>query len=135
MPCLTQRHVCCTLCVLCVWFLKAFVIVTSIVLVLLGILGFSSTRHTLFISDKPLHFICFAFSTALFYWIWDVEEYSRRIWYWRRAPTIITSVVCFFCVSLFFSLIVKYTLYAPNISGDLWLLVVFIYKYSRWSHD
>jgi len=33
----------------------------------------------------------------VFYFIIDVEEDARRIWFWRRSGLIFTGVICFFC--------------------------------------
>jgi hypothetical protein len=47
-------------------------------------------------SDKVLHCSGFAVATFLIFWIWVVpDEALHRIWYWRRLPRLVTSVVCF----------------------------------------
>ncbi|KAI0779363.1 hypothetical protein C8Q74DRAFT_1258640 [Fomes fomentarius] len=73
-----------------------FLLFTCLVLLTLAFLGFTNVSHSLPINDKALHFVCMGFATAVFYFIFDVEEDARRIWFWRSAPLIFTGVVCFF---------------------------------------
>jgi hypothetical protein len=35
--------------------------------------------------------------TAIFYFVIDVEEEARRIWFWRHLAMILTIFICFFC--------------------------------------
>jgi len=65
-------------------------------MLLLAMLGFTNFSRSLPLNDKLLHFICFCIATAVFYFIFDVEEDSRRIWFWRHAGLIFTAIVCFF---------------------------------------
>ncbi|KAI0085184.1 hypothetical protein BDY19DRAFT_459789 [Irpex rosettiformis] len=73
-----------------------FVLFTSLVMILLAFLGFTNFAHALPVNDKLLHFFCLMFATGIFYFIFDVEEDARRIWFWRYAPLIFTGIVCFF---------------------------------------
>ncbi|TFY76880.1 hypothetical protein EWM64_g7133 [Hericium alpestre] len=73
-----------------------FVLLTVLVMLVLSLLGFTNISHGLPVNDKVLHFFCLGLATALFYFIWDVEEEARRIWFWRRAALILTTVVCVF---------------------------------------
>ncbi|KAJ7632683.1 hypothetical protein FB45DRAFT_913155 [Roridomyces roridus] len=74
-----------------------FLIATAIVMLTLAVLGFTNFSRSLPLNDKALHFLCFCIATGVFYFIFDVEEDSRRIWFWRHAALIFTGVVCFFC--------------------------------------
>ena len=79
----------------------AFVLLTFVSLVVLALLGFHPTlaqkiSPPIPFSDKLLHFVCFFFASAQFYSIWVVED-SRRDWYWRYFPEIISTVVCLGC--------------------------------------
>ncbi|KAI0339809.1 hypothetical protein BDW22DRAFT_1360828 [Trametopsis cervina] len=73
-----------------------FVLFTSLVMVILAFLGFTNFAHALPINDKILHFVCLMLATGIFYFIFDVEEDARRIWFWRYSPLIFTGIVCFF---------------------------------------
>lgn len=73
-----------------------FVLFTSLIIVVLAFLGFTNFAHALPINDKILHFICLMLATGVFYFIFDVEEDARRIWFWRCSPLIFTGIVCFF---------------------------------------
>ncbi|TFK23944.1 hypothetical protein FA15DRAFT_687694 [Coprinopsis marcescibilis] len=74
-----------------------FLIFTCLIMVLLAFLGFTNFSRALPLNDKLLHFLCFALATGVFYFILDVEEDARRIWFWRYSPLIFTTFVCFFC--------------------------------------
>ena len=83
----------------------AFVLLTFGSLVILALLGFHPTlaqkiSPPIPFSDKLLHFVCFFFASAQFYSIWVVED-SRRDWYWRYFPEIISVVVCLGCTYSF----------------------------------
>jgi len=65
-------------------------------MLLLALLGFTNVSHSLPLNDKFLHLTCFCIATGVFYFIFDVEEDARRIWFWRHANLIFTAVVCFF---------------------------------------
>jgi len=74
------------------WFLGA----TTVVMLILGLLGFTNIPHAFPINDKVLHFVCFTIATGVFYFIFDVDEDARRIWIWRNAGLITTGILCFF---------------------------------------
>jgi len=69
-------------------------------MVILAFLGFTNFSQALPLNDKLLHFICFLVATGVFYFIFDVEEDARRIWFWRHSGLIFTAIVCFFCGGL-----------------------------------
>jgi len=73
-----------------------FLLFTSLIMILLAFLGFTNFVRRLPLNDKILHFICLGVATGVFYFIWDVEEDARRIWFWRNSGVIITGVICFF---------------------------------------
>lgn len=75
------------------WFL-AF---TCIVMVLLALLGLTSISRSLPLNGELLRFLCFCLATGVFYFIVDVEEEARRIWFWRHSGLIFTGITCFFC--------------------------------------
>ncbi|KAF8635191.1 hypothetical protein AX17_003967 [Amanita inopinata Kibby_2008] len=77
-----------------------FLLFTCVIVVILAFLGFTNLSRALPINDKVLHFVCFVLVTAVFYFIFDVEEEARRIWSWRHFVTIFTIVACFFCGSI-----------------------------------
>jgi hypothetical protein len=64
-------------------------------MVVLAFLGFTNFSRSL--PDKLLHFLCFCIATGVFYFIIDVEESARRIWFWRHSALIFTAFTCFFC--------------------------------------
>ncbi|EAU91442.2 hypothetical protein CC1G_01931 [Coprinopsis cinerea okayama7 len=66
-------------------------------MILLAFLGFTNVSKSLPLNTKLLHFFCFALATTVFYFIIDVEEQARRIWFWRYSSLIFTTVICFFC--------------------------------------
>ncbi|KAF7363491.1 hypothetical protein MSAN_01005200 [Mycena sanguinolenta] len=74
-----------------------FLLFTTLVMFVLAFLGFTNFSRSLPLNDKALHFLCFGLATAVFYFIIDVEEDQRRVWFWRNANLIITGFVCFFC--------------------------------------
>jgi len=59
--------------------------------------GFTNFSRSLPLNDKLLHSLCFCIATGVFYFIIDVEESARRIWFWRHSPLIFTAFTCFFC--------------------------------------
>jgi len=69
-----------------------FLVFTCLTMALFAFLGFTnfSLNYTF------LHFLCFTLATGVFYFIFDVEEDARRIWFWRRSGVIFTIAVCFF---------------------------------------
>ncbi|KAF9010575.1 hypothetical protein BDQ17DRAFT_1299080 [Cyathus striatus] len=74
-----------------------FIVFTFLVMVVLAFLGFTDFSRALPLNDKLLHFICFCLATAVFYFIIDVEESARRIWFWRHSGLIFTGFICFVC--------------------------------------
>jgi len=75
------------------WFL-AF---TCIIMVMLALLGFTNFSRSLPLNDKLLHFVCFTLATGVFYFIVDVDESARRVWFWRYFGLLFTFFTCFFC--------------------------------------
>ncbi|KAF8444608.1 hypothetical protein L210DRAFT_3620159 [Boletus edulis BED1] len=73
-----------------------FLLLTISIMLLLAFLGFTNISHSLPLNDKFLHLTCFCIATGVFYFIFDIEEDARRIWFWRHANLIFTAVVCFF---------------------------------------
>ncbi|KXN90995.1 hypothetical protein AN958_03062 [Leucoagaricus sp. SymC.cos] len=74
-----------------------FLVFTCAVMVLLAFLGFTDFSRALSLNDKLLHFLCFMVATGVFYFIVDIEESARRIWFWRYFNLIFTYFICFFC--------------------------------------
>ncbi|KAF7428276.1 hypothetical protein PC9H_007497 [Pleurotus ostreatus] len=74
-----------------------FLVLTTLVMIILAFLGFTNFAHALPLNDKILHFVCFMLATGVFYFIFDVEEEARRIWFWRHANMLLTGFICFFC--------------------------------------
>ncbi|KAJ3834617.1 hypothetical protein F5878DRAFT_630054 [Lentinula raphanica] len=74
-----------------------FIVFTVIIMFCLAILGFTNVSHYFPLNDKFLHFICFLIATTVFYFVFDVDEEYRRIWFWRHSGLIITGFLCFFC--------------------------------------
>ncbi|KAF9792913.1 hypothetical protein BJ322DRAFT_996208 [Thelephora terrestris] len=86
-----------------------FIVFTFIVMLVLAFLGFTNISHSLPLNDKLLHFMCLGIATGIFYFIFDVEDDARRIWFWRHSPLIFTGIVCFFAGG-FISEVVQSTL-------------------------
>ncbi|KAJ7449873.1 hypothetical protein FB451DRAFT_1286834 [Mycena latifolia] len=74
-----------------------FLLFTTLVMLVLAFLGFTNFSRALPLNDKALHFLCFGIATGVFYFIFDVDEDARRIWFWRHSALIFTGFVCFFC--------------------------------------
>ncbi|KAF9501913.1 hypothetical protein BDN71DRAFT_1438652 [Pleurotus eryngii] len=74
-----------------------FLVLTTLVMIVLAFLGFTNFAHVLPLNDKILHFVCFMLATGVFYFILDVEEEARRVWFWRHANMLFTGFICFFC--------------------------------------
>lgn len=62
----------------------------------LAMLGFTNFSRSLPLNDKLLHAVCFFLATGVFYFIFDVEEDARRIWFWRHSGLMFTAVTCVF---------------------------------------
>ncbi|KAF8554203.1 hypothetical protein OG21DRAFT_1597467 [Imleria badia] len=73
-----------------------FLLFTFAVMLILAFFGFSNVSHSIPLNDKFLHLTCFCIATGVFYFIFDVDEDARRIWFWRHANLIFTAVTCFF---------------------------------------
>ncbi|KAF8844305.1 hypothetical protein BDN67DRAFT_765193 [Paxillus ammoniavirescens] len=73
-----------------------FLFFTFIIMILLAFLGFTNFSHSLPLNDKFLHFACFCVATGVFYFVFDVEEDARRVWFWRHVGLIFSVIVCFF---------------------------------------
>jgi len=73
-----------------------FVVFTILIMLSLAFLGLTNVVHVFPLNDKLLHFFCLGIATGVFYFIFDVEEEHRRIWFWRNCPLILTLFVCFF---------------------------------------
>lgn len=76
----------------------AFLLLTTITMLILALLGFHPTLATKIsppvpFSDKLLHFICFFIASAQFYAIWVVEPTSRDS-IWRNYPEMLSILVC-----------------------------------------
>ncbi|KAI0256369.1 hypothetical protein BJV78DRAFT_1171422 [Lactifluus subvellereus] len=73
-----------------------FVVLTVLIMLTLALLGLTNLAHAIPLNDKLLHFFCLGIATGVFYFIFDVEEEYRRIWFWRHCPLLFTLFVCFF---------------------------------------
>lgn len=73
-----------------------FLLFTCAIMLLLAFFGLTNISRSLPLNDKFLHLTCFCIATGVFYFIFDVEEDARRVWFWRHANLIFTAVVCFF---------------------------------------
>jgi len=73
-----------------------FILFTSLIMMILALLGFTNIAQEWPLNDKILHFICFCVATGVFYFIFDVDEDARRIWFWRYFGLIATGFICFF---------------------------------------
>jgi len=73
-----------------------FVVLTFLIMLSLAFLGFTNFTHAIPLNDKLLHFFCLGIATGVFYFIFDVEEEYRRIWFWRHSPLMFTVFVCLF---------------------------------------
>lgn len=65
-------------------------------MIILAFLGLTNFSRSLPLNDKLLHFMCLGIATGVFYFIFDVEEDARRIWFWRHSGLIFTAITCFF---------------------------------------
>ncbi|KAG6335570.1 hypothetical protein ID866_3510 [Astraeus odoratus] len=73
-----------------------FLVFTVVIMILFAFLGFTDATRSLPLNDKFLHFTCLCLATGVFYFIFDVEEDARRIWFWRHSGLIFTAITCFF---------------------------------------
>lgn len=88
-------------------------------MLILAFLGFTKFSRPLPLNDKLLHFICLGIATGVFYFIFDVEEEARRIWFWRHAGLIFTAFVCFFCGGILSEFIQSMLPYKEFQTGDV----------------
>ncbi|CDO69211.1 hypothetical protein BN946_scf185042.g113 [Trametes cinnabarina] len=96
-----------------------FVVFTCVILIVLALLGFTNFSHALPLNDKLLHFLCMALATGVFYFIFDVEEDARRIWFWRSAPLIFSGIVCFFFGGIISEIVQSMLPYKEFQAGDI----------------
>ncbi|KAL7422669.1 hypothetical protein Q5752_001960 [Cryptotrichosporon argae] len=103
------------------------VFLTAAWLVLLGILGLAPLPD-MPINDKALHFFGLGLATFLIYFVLEVPEGPhKRIWYFRRAPLLLTLFVAFVCggiLSEFFQSMLPWKTFQPgdilaNLTGSL----------------
>ncbi|KIM26980.1 hypothetical protein M408DRAFT_330340 [Serendipita vermifera MAFF 305830] len=78
-----------------------FVGLTAIVLLCLALFGFTNLAQHWSFNDKALHFICFTFATAQFYFVLDVDEDVRHIFFWRHFSLGFAGVVCLLIGGIF----------------------------------
>ncbi|KAI0645916.1 hypothetical protein C8Q79DRAFT_966999 [Trametes meyenii] len=96
-----------------------FMVFTCLILVSLALLGFTNFSHALPLNDKVLHFLCMGVATAVFYFIFDVEEEARRIWIWRNSPLLISGIVCFFFGGIISEIVQSMLPYKEFQAGDI----------------
>ncbi|KAI0829796.1 hypothetical protein BC628DRAFT_1358804 [Trametes gibbosa] len=96
-----------------------FVVFTCLILVSLALLGFTNFSHALPLNDKVLHFLCMGIATGVFFFIFDVEEEARRIWFWRNAPLIFTGIACFFFGGVISEIVQSLLPYKTFQAGDI----------------
>ncbi|KIK67155.1 hypothetical protein GYMLUDRAFT_92990 [Collybiopsis luxurians FD-317 M1] len=96
-----------------------FIGFTILVMLILAFLGFTDSSHSLPFNDKVLHFTCFLIATTVFYFIFDVEEEYRRIWFWRHSGLILTGFICFFCGGILSEFVQSMLPYKIFDTGDI----------------
>lgn len=96
-----------------------FVVFTVIVMLALGFLGFTNFPDALPVNDKVLHFFCLGLATGVLYWVFDVEEDSRRIWIWRHFSLIFTGVTCLFFGGILSEVVQSFLPYKHFQFGDV----------------
>ncbi|KAJ3906807.1 hypothetical protein F5879DRAFT_944695 [Lentinula edodes] len=96
-----------------------FIVFTVIIMLCLMFLGFTDFSHSLPLNDKFLHFICFLIATTVFYFIFDVDEEYRRIWFWRHSGLILTGFICFFCGGILSEVVQSLLPYKEFQMGDV----------------
>jgi len=97
-----------------------FILFTVILMVLLGLLGFTNLSHSVPLNDKILHFVCMGSATGVFYFIFDVDEDARRVWFWRYAGLMCTFVLCFLCGGILSEFVQSMLPYKTFQSGDVY---------------
>jgi len=63
-------------------------------MIFLALLGFTRLADDWPLDDKLLHFLCMGTATFFFYWIVDVDEEARRIFFWRYFGLIFAGITC-----------------------------------------
>ncbi|KAH9985791.1 hypothetical protein BJV74DRAFT_775446, partial [Russula compacta] len=96
-----------------------FIVLTTVIMLSLALLGLTNLSHALPLNDKLLHFFCLGIATGVFYFIFDVEEEYRRIWFWRHFPLIFTVFVCFFIGGIVSELVQSLLPYKTFQFGDI----------------
>ncbi|KAJ3791141.1 hypothetical protein GGU10DRAFT_382816 [Lentinula aff. detonsa] len=96
-----------------------FIFFTVVIMLCLAILGFTNVSHYLPLNDKFLHFICFLIATTVFYFVFDVDEEYRRIWFWRHSGLIITGFLCVFCGGILSEFVQSMLPYKEFQMGDI----------------
>lgn len=96
-----------------------FLLFTTLLLILLGLLGFTNLPNSVPLNDKVLHFVCLGAATGIFYWIFDVDEDARRVWFWRYAGLICTFILCFFFGGIVSEFVQSMLPYKTFQSGDV----------------
>ncbi|KAM6502072.1 hypothetical protein JOM56_002049 [Amanita muscaria] len=122
-----------------------FILFAFIDMATLAFLGFTNFSRALPINDKVLHFLCFAVVTAIFYFILDVEEEARRVWFWRHLAVIFTIFICLFCGAILSEIVQSFLPYKQfdindifaNLLGSLTGLFVahYIDRYHRYRRE
>jgi len=96
-----------------------FLLFTILIMFVLAFLGFTNFSRSLPLNDKALHFLCFSIATGVFYFIFDVEEEARRIWFWRHSALIFTGFVCFFCGGILSEIVQSWLPFKEFQLGDI----------------
>jgi hypothetical protein len=75
-----------------------FILFTCVIMIILALLGFTnSSKAWIPLNHKVLRFTCFTLATGVMYFVVDVDEDARRVWYWRNCSLLFVLFVCFFC--------------------------------------
>ncbi|KAJ4468113.1 hypothetical protein J3R30DRAFT_1674905 [Lentinula aciculospora] len=96
-----------------------FIALTVVIMLCLAVLGFTNVTHYLPLNDKFLHFICFLIATTVFYFVFDVDEEYRRIWFWRHSGLILTGFICFLCGGILSEVVQSMLPYKEFQMGDV----------------
>ncbi|PVG00400.1 hypothetical protein CPB86DRAFT_805868 [Serendipita vermifera] len=67
---------------------------TALVLLFLGLIGFTNIADEWPLNDKLLHFLCMGLATAVFYFVLEVDEEARHILFWRYFGLGFSGIVC-----------------------------------------
>lgn len=77
---------------------QILLLVCLLFLLVMAFLGFhpSAGSNTPRHSDKLLHFVGFAMTSSVFYFIWEVQDEDLQyIWHWRHFSTVLTGLLFF----------------------------------------